>query len=87
MLIECPNLEPVALRVYDPSKVGIDAGLLVNGSPVGVAATDDADAVLTSNADCVVYTALSDTSGNDVLGDLTRQLAAGKKRRLDPARR
>ena len=78
MLIERPSLELVALRVYDPSKVGIDAGLLVNESPVGVAATDDADAVLASDADCVVYTALSDTSGNDVLGDLTRLLAAGK---------
>jgi 4-hydroxy-tetrahydrodipicolinate reductase len=50
-----PNLEVVGVRVYDPAKVGRDIGELAGLAPVGVAATDDVDALVTLDADCVLH--------------------------------
>lgn len=68
-----PQLELVGLLVHDKAKVGRDAGELAGIGALGVAATDDVDAILTMDADCVSYMAL----WNDV--DLVcRMLASGK---------
>ena len=29
------------MRVYNPEKVGVDAGVLLGGDPIGVVATDE----------------------------------------------
>lgn len=50
-----PDLELVGLWVHDPDKVGRDAGELAGIDPLGVAATDDVDALLALGADCVLY--------------------------------
>ncbi|WCO68132.1 hypothetical protein PO878_05265 [Iamia majanohamensis] len=50
-----PELELVGLWVHDPDKVGRDAGELAGTDPLGVAATDDVEALLALGADCVVY--------------------------------
>ncbi|MGU3653398.1 NAD(P)H-dependent amine dehydrogenase family protein [Mycolicibacterium sp. A43C] len=49
------NYELVGLYAWSPDKVGRDAGELVGIDPIGVAATDDVDALLALEPDCVVY--------------------------------
>ncbi len=41
-----PDLDLVGVWVHSPDKVGRDAGELANGEPIGLAATDDADATV-----------------------------------------
>ena len=50
-----PHLELVGCYAWSPEKVGRDVGELCGIDPVGVAATDDVDALLASAPDCVVY--------------------------------
>jgi 2,4-diaminopentanoate dehydrogenase len=50
-----PLLELVGCYAWSPAKVGRDAGELVGIAPLGVAATNDADALLALKPDCVVY--------------------------------
>ena len=50
-----PELELAGVLVYSAEKCGRDAGELCGAPHVGIAATDDADAILASDADCVMY--------------------------------
>lgn len=50
-----PRFDLVGVYVYDSGKVGTDAGDLCGEAPVGVVATDDRDAILSANPDCVLY--------------------------------
>lgn len=79
-IIERPDFELAGVRVYDPSKVGKDAGELVGSDPVGVVATDDTEAILSIDADCVCYTPLGTTLDDytQPLDDICRLLASGK---------
>jgi hypothetical protein len=73
-----PELELVGVWVSDPAKVGTDAGELAGlGRPLGVAATNDADALLNLKPDCIVHTAMADNRLPEALADLRRFLAAG----------
>ena len=54
-VIRHPRLELAGVLVYDDAKVGADAGVLCGEEPVGVAATDDPDAIHALGADCVLY--------------------------------
>ncbi len=54
-VIRHPSLELVGVLVYDPAKVGVDAGELCGEQATGVAATDDPDAIYALGADCVLY--------------------------------
>lgn len=71
-LIEHPGMELVGVRVHNPDKVGTDAGALCGLDDVGVAATDDPEAIHALGADCVVHMA-SQTEADE----LCRFLAAG----------
>jgi hypothetical protein len=51
-----PELDLVGCYAWSPDKVGRDVGELCGIDPVGVAATDDVDALLALQPDCVVYT-------------------------------
>jgi hypothetical protein len=73
-----PELELAGLWVHSDSKAGKDAGELCGGPPLGVLATQDADALLDLDADCICYTANSDLRPDGVIDDITRMLAAGK---------
>src|SRR5690242_2735326 len=54
-----PDLSLVGAFAHSPAKVGVDVGTLCNlDRPLGVAATDDVDALLALDLDCVVYTPL-----------------------------
>ena len=50
-----PELDLVGCYAWSPDKVGRDVGELCGIDPVGVTATDDVDALLSSAPDCVVY--------------------------------
>jgi len=72
--IRHPDLEVVGLRVYGADKVGVDAGVIADtGDTTGVLATDDVDALVALDADCVLYM----PSRLD-LDELCRLLASGK---------
>src|SRR6185503_16562869 len=51
------DLELVGVWVHSDDKVGKDAGELANGEPIGLAATNDADALIALKPDCVIYAA------------------------------
>lgn len=72
-IVETPGLELAGVLVTSPAKVGRDAGELAAIDPVGVAATDDVDAVLGLDADCVCYAPL-----HADVDDMCRILASGK---------
>jgi 4-hydroxy-tetrahydrodipicolinate reductase len=50
-----PDLDLVGCYAWSPDKVGADAGTLAGIDPVGIAATDDSDALLALQPDCVIY--------------------------------
>ena len=52
-----PNLDLVGVWVHAQEKVGKDAGELANGEPIGLAATNDADALIALKPHCVIYAA------------------------------
>lgn len=63
--------------VSNPKKVGQDAGLIAGIAALGVAATDDWQAIIKQDIDCVVYTANADTRGEAAFMELFALIAAG----------
>ncbi len=72
-----PDLELAGVWVHSPEKVGRDAGELTGGVPIGVAATDDVDAVLDDRPDCVCYAASDGGANGAAIDDYVRMLEAG----------
>jgi hypothetical protein len=58
-------------------KAGRDAGELAGTRTLGVAATNDADALLALTPDCICYTAAGEARPGECVDDLCRMLAAG----------
>ncbi|MFI6801978.1 dihydrodipicolinate reductase [Streptosporangium canum] len=54
-LITRPEFDLVGVLVYDPDKLGQDAGTLVGLPATGVTCTDDVDEILATEADCVLH--------------------------------
>lgn len=77
-IIGHPELDLVGLWVHSPQKAGQDAGELCGVDRVGVEATNDADALLAMDADCVSYNATADLRPQQATEDLCRILASGK---------
>jgi len=67
-----PGLELVGCYAWSAEKVGRDVGELCGVEPLGVAATDDVDALLALRPDCVVYNPMWPS-----LDELVRLLEAG----------
>jgi len=73
-----PDLELVGLWVSSAEKVGQDAGRLAGlDRDLGVLATDDADALLALQPDCIVHTAMADHRLFEAIEDLAKFLRAG----------
>ncbi|MGW0971183.1 NAD(P)H-dependent amine dehydrogenase family protein [Streptomyces sp. NPDC002516] len=73
-----PKLRLAAVLVHDPGKVGRDAGELAGlGHGLGVAASDDIEAVLASGPGAVVYAATGDIRPDEALDDIGRAIRAG----------
>ena len=54
-LIDRDDFDVVGVHAFGSDKVGCDAGVLVEGPPIGVTATDDVDALIELAPDCVNY--------------------------------
>jgi hypothetical protein len=72
-----PDLELVGVWVHSPDKVGKDAGELAGIEPLGIAASNDADALIGLAPDCVVYAASGPERDGGAVPDYLRLLAAG----------
>ncbi len=72
-----PDLELVGVWVHSPEKVGKDVGELAGGAPLGVMATNDADALIALAPDCVVYAASGPQRDGAAVPDYMRLLGAG----------
>ncbi|WP_424536067.1 dihydrodipicolinate reductase [Sphaerisporangium viridialbum] len=81
-VITRPEFELSAVLVYDPDKVGLDAGALVGLPETGILCVDDFDGVIAAEADCVLHMPLPAAYfGGDYAADLETVcalLAAGK---------
>ncbi len=72
-----PDLDLVGVWVHSEEKIGRDAGELAGGSPIGVAATNDADALIAMRPDCVVYAASGPERDAGAVPDYLKLLEAG----------
>jgi 2,4-diaminopentanoate dehydrogenase len=72
-----PDLELVGVWVHSDEKVGKDAGELAGGEPMGVTATNGADALIALRPDCVVYAASGPERDAGAVPDYLRLLEAG----------
>lgn len=73
-----PALGLAAVLVHSPAKVGRDAGELGGlGRALGVAASDDIEAVLATAPRAVVYAASGDIRPDEALADIVRAIRAG----------
>ncbi len=54
-VIRHPKLELVGVKVYSDEKAGLDAGGIVDIDKTGVIATQDVEAIMALDADCVLY--------------------------------
>ncbi|OMC57221.1 dihydrodipicolinate reductase [Mycobacterium sp. IS-836] len=72
-----PDLELVGVWVHSPDKVGKDAGELAGIEPLGIAATNDADALIALAPDAVVYAASGPERDGAAVPDYLRLLEAG----------
>ncbi len=62
-ILSHPELDLAGVWVHSDDKVGRDAGELAGGSAVGVSATNDVEALLGLDADCVFYTPIIGDKG------------------------
>ncbi|KUH69534.1 dihydrodipicolinate reductase [Mycolicibacterium novocastrense] len=72
-----PDLELVGVWVHSEDKIGKDAGELAGGEPIGVTATNDADALVALQPDCVVYAASGPERDAGAVPDYLKLLEAG----------
>jgi len=73
-----PELELVGLYVHSEHKAGRDAGSFCGLPPTGILASQDQEAILALDADCVCYTATADMRPGEAVKDMARILASGK---------
>ena len=73
-----PELELVGVWVSSHDKVGKDVGELAGlGRELGVAATNDKEALFALEPDCIVHTAMVDDRIFEAIEDLTEMLERG----------
>jgi hypothetical protein len=69
----CPSMELVGAFVHHAEKAGLDAGEIAGIGPIGVIASNDIDAMLALDADCVLY-----NPPMERYDEIIRILASGK---------
>ncbi|WP_194828295.1 dihydrodipicolinate reductase [Nocardia sp. XZ_19_231] len=73
-----PALVLTGVLVHNPDKVGRDAGTLAGlDTELGVAASDDIDALLAAGPRAVVYAASGEIRPDDALADIVRAIRVG----------
>lgn len=77
-IIERPDLELVGVHANGPDKIGRDAAELCRlDTRTGVVATNDIDALVALDADCVVYTSQAEMRPDKAIEEISRFLSAG----------
>jgi hypothetical protein len=76
-IIEAPDIDLVGVRVYDPQKVGRDAGDLAGRPATGVRAVDTIGAVLAVRPDLVLYMGRVEQHPDPCFADVVELLNAG----------
>ena len=77
-LVQDARFELTGIWVSTDAKVGRDAGELAGlDVTTGVAASNDLDAIIAAEPDCIVYCAMGDTRLPDAMADVRKILAAG----------
>ncbi len=76
-LIDTPDVDLVGVRVYDPEKVGVDAGVIADRPVTGVLATDSNDAIVALDPDVVLYMGRVEQNPTGCFDDVVELLAAG----------
>ena len=79
-VIDAPDLELVGVRVYDPAKVGLDAGELVERSQTGIATTDVKQAILDLVPDVVLYMGRVEHNPKGCFADVVELLGTWHRR-------
>lgn len=78
-ILSHPDLKLVGVHAYSEEKVGMDAAELCGlDEKTGIIATNDADALLAMEADCVCYMAIGETRVYEALDDWLKILSSGK---------
>ena len=54
-VLDHPDLEVAGAWVHSPDKEGVDLGTLIGRAPIGISGTNDVEALLALDADCVLY--------------------------------
>lgn len=80
--IQNPAIDLVGVLVFNPDKVGKDAGDLVGLPKTGILATDDQEAIIAMDADCVFFSPLNMA---DTTFDLVVRLLESGKNVVSPA--
>jgi len=76
-IVHSKEFELVGVRGYLDNECGVDAGTLIGIKPLGITVTDDVDALLKLDCDCVIHTVHEDPNyGTD--DEILKLLAAGK---------
>jgi hypothetical protein len=73
--IQNPVIDLVGVLVFNPDKVGVDAGDIVGLPKTGVLCTNDQDAIIATDADAVLF---SPEQGPLLVDTVCRLLASGK---------
>lgn len=76
-VLQRPELELVGAWTQSEEKIGRDAGALTGGEVVGIAATDDSDALLALEPDCVIYAASGESRPRECADDFIEMLSRG----------
>jgi len=77
-IIDHPDLELVGLYVYNPKKVGVDAGDIAHKPVTGVIATNQIEDILQLDADVVIHAPQLNAPYSSHNEDICRLLASGK---------
>jgi 2,4-diaminopentanoate dehydrogenase len=77
-VLKHPDLELIGTWVSSAEKAERDVGELCGLPPIGLFATQDADALIDSDADCICYASNSMGREDEVVEDCIRMLRAGK---------
>ncbi len=77
-IINHPQLDLVGVWVYHDTKAGLDAGELCGIEPIGIKATQDAEALMAMEADCVCYTSITGINPLGPIDEICQILRSGK---------
>src|ERR1700679_620050 len=76
-VVRHPAFDLVGVGVSSPEKVGRDAGAICGIGPIGIAATDDVEALIALRPDALVHYGPTAAHANDNLRDIGAFLRAG----------